>query len=441
MSAVQESPVQVYLLTLGCPKNDADSRSIRRDLTRAGVCVVDDPRNATHIVVNTCGFIQDAKEESIETILGVCREYPEKKVLAMGCLVERYRDDLARGIPEVSGWLGLASANTSQELLRAVAATNTCASVTTDRGVVATRSYAYLKISDGCDEGCTFCAIPRIKGRYASASLEEILREADACLAEGARELVLVGQDTTRWKSGHVGLQGLVDILASDDRVRRVRVMYLQPSRLDDAFLEFMARNPKVCRYLDIPFQHSHPAVLRSMGRRGDGGVYSELLRRAHEYVPGVATRSTFIVGFPGETASDFDHLVRFVEEAGFDYGGAFIYSPEEGTKAETLLPRVGRRVAMRRLELLNDVLLQAGVRKRESVLGTEVEVMVDSADTEEAMDGCGAVGRTEGQAPEVDGVTYIAGRDAADLSPGDSVRVKIVEVLGCDLVGDVCAP
>jgi len=270
--------------------------------------------------------------------------------------------------------------------------------------------------------------------------LDEVVREADSCLAEGARELVLVGQDTTRWRDGSLGLRGLIDTLSSDERVRRIRVMYLQPAGLDDDFLEFMAGHAKLCRYLDVPFQHSHPAVLRGMGRWGDGSSYADLLRRAREVMPTVATRSTFIVGFPGEGARQFEDLVTFVDSARFDYGGAFIYSPEEGTSAESLRPRVGRAIAVRRLERLTELLLQGGIGRREALVGSEVDVMIDSADAEEMIEEGGVVGRTEGQAPEVDGVTYVTGLGAGSVAPGDIVTVRVTEVLGCDLVGEVCA-
>ena len=440
MSTSEESPAKVYLLTLGCPKNDADSRSIGRDLRAAGVDVVDEPSCATHIVVNTCGFIQSAKEESIETILDVCREYPDKHVLAMGCLVQRYRDELTQGIPEVSDWLGIAGGDTSQRLLDAVSEGDGYVLRTGIGRRREAESYAYVKISDGCDEGCTFCAIPGIKGPYVALRVDDILREVDSCLAEGAKEIVLVGQDTTRWRSDGLGLHGLIETLASDQRVRRIRVMYLQPTMVDDALLEFMSGHEKLCQYLDVPFQHSHPTVLHRMGRRGDGESYSDLLRRARDLMPRVATRSTFIVGFPGETERHFAHLLDFVESAGFDYGGAFVYSPEEGTTAERMRPRVGHAVAKKRLERLSDALLQSGVSRRESLLGEELEVLVDSVDLEETVEGGKAVGRTEGQAPEVDGVTHVVGPRCGELLPGDMVRVKITDVLGCDLIGEISA-
>jgi ribosomal protein S12 methylthiotransferase len=431
---------RVYFHTLGCPKNDADSRALMRRLSAAGVRVVEDPADCTHLVVNTCGFIQDAKEESIEAILGVCTDHPDKKVLVMGCLVERYREDLMQGMPEVSGWFGVVGEDVICQLTQAVVGSEQGAGQAMTASVTAPKAHAYIKISDGCDESCTFCAIPGFKGNYESVSTAEIMREADACLTEGARELVLVGQDTTRWKSDGLDLRGLIDLLASDSRVKWIRVMYLQPARLMEPFLEFMAGHAKLCRYLDVPFQHSHEEILRSMGRRGDGASYLELLDKARKLMPGVVVRSTFIVGFPGETDGHFEDLMDFARKARFAYGGAFVYSPEEGTSAASLRPVVRRGVAQRRLNLLNEAILQSGESERSRILGAELEVMIDSLGGEEMGEEADAVGRIQGQAPEVDGVTYVKGTLDPGLVPGDMVKVRIVDVLGCDLVGEVCA-
>ena len=431
---------RVCFYTLGCPKNDADTRWVERKMRAAGVKITEDPALSTHIIVNTCGFIQDAKEESIEAILSVCQQHQEQKVLVMGCLVERYRDELSRGIPEVSGWFGVAGGQTGDELVRSVRG-GEAQGLSADRETAKRSAYAYLKISDGCDEGCSFCAIPGIKGPYAGQGVDEIVREADACLSEGARELVLVGQDTTRWRCDGLDLRGLVDLLSEDARTKRVRVMYLQPTRVSAALLDFMAGHAKLCRYLDIPFQHSHGDVLRRMGRVGEGDKYGALLERARSLMPDVAVRSTFIIGFPGETEVQFKHLLAFVHDAAFDYGGAFVYSPEEGTSAASLRPLVRRHVAQRRLELLNEAVLLGGIQRREQLVGRRVEVMVDDSRGEELEEGAIAVGRTAGQAPEVDGVTYIKGPAGVQLAAGDLVQVTVDQVLGCDLVGEICAP
>jgi ribosomal protein S12 methylthiotransferase len=429
----------VYIHTLGCPKNDADSRAVARVLQEAGARVVAEPENATHLLINTCGFIEAAKEESIEAILSACAGYPHKRVVVMGCLVERYRTELAKEIPEVGEWLGVAGESAYGELARLVQreayAGRTAGEV--DGSLPLARAYAYLKISDGCDEPCTFCAIPGIKGAYRSVGFEGILREADLCLEAGARELVLVGQDTSRWADGPLALTDLVDALTADARVRRIRIMYLQPDGVDDRLLEYMASQPKLCRYLDVPFQHSHPDVLRAMGRSGDGSTYLALLERARRLMPDVSVRSTFITGFPGEKQVHFDHLIRFVESAGFDYAGGFVYSPEEGTPAAALRPRVSRGVAARRLARLDSILAESAERLHQRLVGMSLEVMIDDVDAEDAGEEPMAVGRTAGQAPEVDGVTYVEGALPPGTRAGDVLRVKVTAAVGYDLVGE----
>ena len=454
MGARPAPSVSVYVHTLGCPKNEAESRTVCRCLAAAGAAVVVDPDEATHIVINTCGFIQDAKEESIGAILDACTRYPEKTILVTGCLVERYPEELQRGIPEVAGWFGLLEGPGGADLLSGLGLRPPASrrdALAPQRQIPAHRRetpapqggpaplyrapYAYLKISDGCDEPCTFCAIPNIKGAYRSLGRDEILREADALLAEGAKELVLVGQDTAVWRSDGLDLTGLIDLLAADERVRRIRVMYLQPEHVTGAFLEYMAGQPRLCRYLDVPFQHSDPEVLRRMGRWGDGQVYLDLLERARRLMPDVAVRSTFIVGFPGESDRQFEHLLRFVDGAGFDYAGGFVYSPEEGTKAAALRPRVGRAVALRRLNRLNSLLMERAESRHQQMVGSRVEVMIDSFEEEDEGETVIAVGRTAGQAPEVDGMTYIEGGLPGGAAVGDIVTVTVNAALGYDLV------
>lgn len=405
--------------------------------------MVHTPQEATHILVNTCGFIQDAKEESIGAVLDACAAYPGKTVLAMGCLVQRYRAELSRGIPEVAGWFGVAGGPDDEALLWLLTQGAAPASGRPRRserpGVGRPRSsWAYLKISDGCDELCSFCAIPAIKGPYRSVPAAEILSEARSCLQEGARELVLVGQDTSRWRDGDLDLRGLVDLLAAEAGVARLRVMYLQPERVGEALLRYMAGQPKLCRYLDVPFQHSHPDVLRSMARWGDGAAYVRLLDEARRLMPDVTVRSSLIVGFPGETAAQFEHLLDFVERAGFDYAGGFVYSPEEGTAAEKSRPRVRHTVAVKRLNRLSESLEACAERRHQAAVGSVVEVMVDSLEPEDVAEGVVAVGRTAGQAPEVDGVTYIEGEIPRGTQIGDIVRVTVSAAVGYDLVG-VC--
>ncbi len=439
---------RVYIHTLGCPKNEADSRRLARSLAAAGAFIVTGPEEATHILVNTCGFIREAKEESISAILEATATYPDKKVVAVGCLVERYRRELEVGIPEVAGWSGLIGGPEQVELVQALDRVETGAFPESSKGVVggaplslvavpcAAVPYAYVKISDGCDELCTFCAIPGIKGRYGASSPAEILAEAEACLAVGAKELVLVGQDTARWENEGLDLTALVGALARDPRVTWLRVMYLQPEHVGEAFLTRMGEGGKLCPYLDLPLQHSHPAVLRRMGRAGDGDSYLRLLDRARRLIPGVAIRTAFIVGFPGETEDYFENLLQFVREAEFDYAGAFVYSPEEGTPAARLMPRVPQRVARERFNRLSQVLAETAEAAHARQVGGTVEVMVDEIEPSQSSEGPQVVGRTRGQAPEVDGVVYIEGELPDRVRVGDVIKVTIESAVGYDFVG-----
>jgi len=432
------SSPRVYVQTLGCAKNEADSRIIVRSLMAAGAGVVGDPEDATHILLNTCGFIREAKEESIGAILEACAGYREKPVLVMGCLVERYREELEEGIPEVAGWFGMKdSADLGRAVMGHTLSGASHAGLATYPGSgAASKTYAYVKISDGCNEYCSFCAIPAIKGSYRSVTTAEILEDADACLAQGARELVLVGQDTAVWEGDGMDLMGLIDLLAADERVRWVRVMYLQPDHVGHAFLRYMSGQPKLCRYLDVPFQHADVDILRRMGRRGSGSTYLELLGRARRLMPDVSIRSTFIVGFPGETEKHFERLLEFVEKARFDHAGGFVYSPEEGTRAASLMPGVAQSVAEDRLNRLNALLAGRAECEHERLVGRRLGVMIDSVDPDEAGIGMAAVGRTAGQAPEVDGVTYVEGGLPEGSGPGDVVSVIVNAAVGYDLVG-----
>lgn len=438
---------RVYIHSLGCPKNDADSAALSRRLRSLGLSTMETPEEATHILLNTCGFIEDAKAESIGAILEATGNFPGKPVLVMGCLVQRYRGELEQGIPEVSGWFGLG------ELDRLVAELAGGATEEHgfgpgavggddrgERGAVSkeSRSYAYVKISDGCDHRCSFCAIPAIKGPYAALPLEAVVEQAEAALAEGARELVLVGQDTAIWRDGSSNLLDLLDRLAGYDTLERVRLLYLQPEHVSAALLEHMAGADKLCRYLDIPFQHVSRRLLRSMRRWGGGEEYLALLDRARQLMPDVSLRSTFIVGFPGESAEDFEELLDFVEEADLHHAGAFLYSPEEGTAAADLRPRVARRVARERLQRLSAILLSRAEVALGALVGSTVEVLIDLAAPGDGPEGTVAVGRTCAQAPDIDGVTYLRGGASGSLRPGQLVRAMVTDLVGVDLMARV---
>jgi ribosomal protein S12 methylthiotransferase len=424
---------RLYIHTLGCPKNDADSEVLARRLRTGGIQLADDPDEATHVLINTCGFTGEAKEESIGAILGAARDYPAAELLVMGCLVQRYREELESGLPEVGGWYGLGETAALMGVLTSTA--SPMQGSLSEPPARARRSFAYVKISDGCDHRCSFCAIPGIKGSYAALSLDEIMEQARAALDEGARELVLVGQDTTIWRSESLNLAGLLDAIAADERVRWIRLMYLQPENVDDGLLATVASNDKVVKYLDIPFQHAGGRVLRRMSRAGDATGYLALLDRARRMMPDVSVRTTFIVGFPGESEADVDSLLDFCASASFDHGGVFVYSPEEGTPASRLRPRVPEAIAHDRLGRLSSALLSLAEQANAERVGREVDVMIDALGAAEGPEGVVAVGRTARQAPEVDGVTFLEGDLPFGVGPGDLVRAVVTEAYGYDLV------
>lgn len=431
-------PLGVYLHTLGCPKNEADSGTLARRLRAGGVSLVDDPERAEHIVVNTCGFIEAAREESVGAILEAAAAYPKARLSVMGCLVERYREELAAGLPEVTGWYGLSEVHLLEAALRGEAGDPQVAGGSSDAARPAPSpgpAYAYVKISDGCDHLCSFCAIPSIKGPYAASNTEAVLEQARAATDAGARELILVGQDTAIWRDGALDLRGLVDLLAADGRVERIRLLYLQPEHVDDPLLSFMATHPKLCRYLDIPFQHASRPVLRNMARAGEGGEYLRLLERARREMPDVSLRSTFIVGFPGETEDDVDELLDFIAEAGFDHAGVFGYSAEEGTRAESLPGRVPPNVLSDRLTRVGQALIDSGEAAARARVGSRVRVLVEALEGHDGPADAWGVGRTCGQAPDIDGVSFLTGHMPAGVTPGSSVDGVVEETAGYDLL------
>ncbi len=428
----------VYILTLGCPKNDADSQALAAKLRASGVEVLQHPEGASHVLLNTCGFIEDAREESINAVLSAAHGFAQAEILVMGCLVERYREDLTAELPEVGGWYGLRDVpQLHKRLVEEVAGSNLDAGALEHSPVVSAppRSFAYIKISDGCDHLCSFCAIPQIKGPYRPVPTEEILENVRREIGEGVRELVLVGQDTAIWECGDLELLDLVDIVAADDRVARVRLMYLQPEHVGPRLLESMAVHRKLCRYLDIPFQHAGRSVLSRMGRAGDAASYLALLERARDLMPDVSLRSTFLVGFPGETDDDVDELLRFIAEAGFEHAGVFAYSPEEGTRAALLAHRVPEAVVRERLGVVAGAISDAAERAVAERVGDLADVLVDRFDDDEGPEGTYAVARTRGQAPEVDGVTFLVGSRPRGVRVGDTTRVLLTESIGYDLV------
>jgi ribosomal protein S12 methylthiotransferase len=435
------------MISLGCPKNLVDSEVMLGELRRQGYEVVADPACADTVIVNTCGFIDEAKQESIDAILEVAAAKGEgggRRLLVAGCMVNRYGRELAREIPEIDGFVGLDDLRRVGELVRLggepppPAPSHLVFDHTAAR-TLTTRGYAYLKVAEGCDNPCTFCAIPLWRGRFRSRTIESLVEEARRLEAEGVQELCLIAQDTTRYLEDlgarRDGLTRLLEALLRATNLPWIRFLYAYPTTLDESLLALMGSEERFCSYVDMPLQHSHPEVLKAMRRGGRRERYLRLLDRARGLVPGIALRSTFIVGFPGETEERFDDLLAFVEEARFDHLGAFVFSPEPGTPAAELPGRVPRAVARRRHRRLLELQRPIALERRRRLEGRRLTVLVEGPhpETEHLLQG-----RHQGQAPEIDGRILI--NDG--LAPaGAFAEVEITRAYADDLVGRVVGP
>lgn len=439
-------PEKVALISLGCPKNLVDSEMMLGQLTRSGYELTTDVDEADVIVVNTCGFLQAAAQESVDALLQAARRKKTGKcraVIAAGCMTQRFGAEVAQALPEVDGFLGVGQALELPMLVEATLAGERRSALKGPAAgfegyglrVRATPPWtAYVKVSEGCDRHCSFCVIPRIRGPMVSRPLEAIVAEAEELAASGVRELILIGQDPNRYgvdlRHGR-RLAELLRRLGQIDGLRWVRLMYLFPDRSLEPLIDVLASEPRLCRYLDIPFQHAAPEIVRAMNRPGSAEVYLDFIARLRAAVPDVSLRSTFIVGFPGETERHFEELLAFVKQAGLDWVGVFEYSREEGTPAARLPRQVPRRVARERYHRLMRLQQEITAARNARWLGRRVELLV-----ERLRDG-GAVGRHEGQAPEIDGEVLLSPAGVSKARrpvPGDFVFARVYAVDGYDL-------
>ena len=435
---------KVGMVSLGCAKNRVDSENMLGMLREKGFEIVTDPAEADVLFVNTCGFIESAKEESIDAIFEMAqykREGKPKKLFVTGCLAQRYPEELLGEIPEIDGILGVAEYGRLFEMIGAAdAGARPCYTANGARflnapRVLTTPGYsAYVKISDGCNNRCTFCAIPLIRGAYASRPFDDIVDECRKLAAQGVTELTLIAQDTSRYGcdlgDGHFLLPELLEAVSAIAGVHWVRVLYCYPDSADDRLLDAIQRLPKVAPYLDLPLQHIDDALLRRMNRRGD----SELIRRriAGCRARGITVRTTMIVGFPGETDAQFEELMDFVKEARFDRLGAFTYSAEEGTAAAKMPDQLDETVKQRRLDQLMMLQQSIAMEINRARVGTTCEVLVDGFDEAEGR----FYGRSLLEAPESDGCIWLAAGRA--LTPGEYVNVRITGADAYDLEGEV---
>ena len=433
------------LVTVGCAKNEVDTDRMRALLLAAGFVECDDAAKADLIVVNTCSFLGVATQESVETVLSLAEVSAEEghaRIVMCGCVPSRYGAQLAPELPEVDAFVASEDEDSIVQVASEVLGLKLDGRGRT-QGALRTveGASAYVKISDGCDRWCTFCAIPAIRGRYASREVAEILDEVQALMEGGVREVVLVGQDTGIWGTdlpGERDLAWLLEQVAGVVRPYRgwVRVLYLQPEGMTVRLVSVLRDVDEVLPYIDIPVQHCVAHVLADMGRSGSRDELAALFVRLREEVPGLVLRTTGLVGFPGETEADFEELCEFVEEVGFDYTSVFAFSAEDGTVAATLEGQLGEEELVDRAQRLQDVAERLGFASTARRVGEEFDVIIDGID--ETDEGAELIGHAWFQAPDSDGAVHI---ESGEASVGDVVRCKMVDAFCYELVGVMVTP
>ena len=436
---------RVSIITLGCPKNQADSEMIKGLLMEKGYTYEQDPALADIIVVNTCGFIEDAKQESINTLLEMA-QYKKtgrcRLMVASGCLAQRYGKELMREMPEIDVLLGTTSFPEIIEAVKQAAQGKRVLNIRhpdfaipegLPRDSLEKSHFAYLRIAEGCDNHCSYCVIPRIRGKYRSRRWEDILEEGKSLVSGGAKELILVAQDTTGYGRDLYGerkLPWLINKLCEIDGLHWMRLLYCYPDGITRELVETMRDQSKLCNYLDIPIQHASDRILRLMNRRTTAAQTERLLNYVKENIPGVIIRSTVIVGFPGETEDDFKRLLTLVRKGYIDRLGVFVYSREEDTPAYGFSGRVPRSTAEQRREILMLEQQQISLKNNREMVGKVLEVLTDGRDRD------GYYGRTYGDAPEIDNAVLF--HSDREIKAGEYVRVKVEHALEYDLVGRV---
>jgi ribosomal protein S12 methylthiotransferase len=448
---------KIGFVSLGCPKNLVDSEVMMGRLREAGYEITTDASEADTLVVNTCGFIESAKKESIDAILEAARlktEGKAQRLVVAGCLVERYRDALREEMPEVDAFLGTSQINEITKVCDDRVNTRSLPVLQTPIGnqsatylydestprVLATPGYtAFIKIAEGCDRPCAFCFIPQMRGHFRSRRFGSVMKEAEQLAKRGVKEIVLVAQDSSRYGEDlgeKDALAQLLRELSHLEGIEWVRVMYTYPTHISDAFLDVLATEPKAVKYLDMPLQHASANVLKLMKRGGTRASLERLIKRVRESVPGIAIRTTFITGFPGETEEDFEDLLTFIRNAEFDRVGVFTYSDEEGTPAFDLPDKVDAKTARRRRARLMKEQARISRKRNRARVGSTVRVLFEgeSAESELLWQG-----RMETQAADIDGAVLITDApDDFDPVPGDFVNVLITEAHEYDLVGRI---
>lgn len=440
---------KVSIISLGCARNLIDSEVMAGLLEQGNYEVVSKPAEAEILLVNTCGFIDAAKEESLDTILEAARLKEKgrlKTLVVAGCLPQRYSEELMRELPEVDLFIGTGEVPRIVEILRGHDKDNHRLHIGVprylyDHATPRRRStpsfWAYVKVSEGCDHKCAFCIIPRLRGPHRSRSIGSVVQEVRSLVGDGVREINLIAQDLTaygRERRDGTTLYSLLRELVSVSGILWIRLLYAYPNYLDEPLLRLIREHEKICKYLDMPFQHINARILKRMGRGKSGGAVREALGKLRQAIPGLTLRTSLMVGFPGETEAEFEELVDFVQEAQFDRLGVFKYSQEEGTTAALMEDQVSDEDKERRWQELMEVQAEISRRKNEALIGSVQRVIMEGFDAESRR----FFGRTQAHAPEVDGVVYLEVPPAARVRPGSVAAVKITRGLDYDLIGEI---
>ncbi len=440
--------MNIYFISLGCDKNLVDSENMLGILNEDGYRIIDNEKDADIIIVNTCCFINDAKQESINTILEMA-EYKKsgsaKALIVAGCLAERYKDEILSEIPEVDALLGTTS---FQDILKAIDTIfegekhiefenlDILPKVSSKRMLTSGAYSTYMKIAEGCDKHCTYCIIPKVRGNYRSVPMEELINEANYLASQGVKELILVAQETTLYGVdlyGEKSLPKLLKELCKVEGIEWIRILYCYPEEITDELIEVMKEEPKICRYLDLPIQHASDRILKLMGRRTSRQDLIDIIAKLRANMPDIALRTTLITGFPTETEEEHKELLEFVEMMKFDRLGVFTYSKEDNTPASTLKPQVTARVKKQRQKEI--MKLQQGIvfEKNSELEGNVYQVLIEGRIAEEENV---YIGRTYMDAPQVDGFIFI--RSYRELISGEMVRAYVSGAKGYDLIGEL---
>lgn len=438
--------IRVGMVSLGCPKNQVDAEHMLYNLREEGFEIIADAALADVVVVNTCGFIDSAKQEAIETILEFCTLKQEgriKAVIVTGCLAEHYREEIKKEIPEVDAVLGIGSNELLGTVIKKVLSGegdilsfgDKYALIIGGRRIISTENFAYLKIAEGCNNCCTYCAIPSIRGKFRSRKLESVLDEAKWLASVGFKEIILVAQDTTRYGEDIYGKPMLAELMkeiAKIDGIKWIRTLYAYPERITDELIDVIASEEKCVKYLDIPIQHCDGDVLKRMNRGGNEEFLRDLVKKLRERIPDIILRTTLIAGFPGETKEQFETLCEFVKDIKFDRLGCFAYSAEEGTPAARMKDQIDEDEKQRRADIIMQEQMYISDELNQKYIGKTLEVVTEGFDRYAEC----YFGRSANEAPEIDGKIFFSSPKPRTL--GEFVNVLIDDVMDYDLLGSV---